>query len=131
MIETIDKDSLVYLKGNILSIEKIKAEFSNNPYAKYIVYKSGNNIIGYIYYSNIYERIEINQIEVEKEYRNKKIASKLMMTLIKKENKPITLEVKKDNIAAINLYKKYGFKEKAIRKGYYHGVDGILMEKAA
>ena len=41
----------------------------------------------------------------------------------------ITLEVRKDNIPAINLYKKHGFFEKAIRKGYYKGTDGILMEK--
>ena len=41
----------------------------------------------------------------------------------------ITLEVRKDNISAINLYKKYGFVEKALRKGYYKGIDGILMEK--
>ena len=44
-------------------------------------------------------------------------------------DKNITLEVKIDNNAAINLYKKYNFVEKAIRKGYYNGIDGILMER--
>ena len=44
-------------------------------------------------------------------------------------DKNITLEVKKDNIPAISLYKSVGFVEKAIRKGYYQGIDGILMEK--
>ena len=34
-----------------------------------------------------------------------------------------------DNVKAINLYKKYGFKQVAIRKKYYNGIDGILMEK--
>ena len=29
----------------------------------------------------------------------------------------------------MNLYKKFGFEKKAIRKGYYHGIDGILMER--
>ena len=47
-----------------------------------------------------------------------------------KENKcsNITLEVKRCNLGAIGLYKKYGFSEVAIRKGYYDGVDGLLME---
>ena len=41
----------------------------------------------------------------------------------------ITLEVRKDNKSAICLYKKYGFIERATRKKYYKGIDGILMEK--
>ena len=44
-------------------------------------------------------------------------------------DKNITLEVKKDNLPAIHLYKSAGFEEKAIRKGYYQGIDGILMER--
>ena len=48
--------------------------------------------------------------------------------LIEKE-KPITLEVNENNLPAISLYKKYGFKEVAKRKGYYSGIDAILMEK--
>jgi ribosomal-protein-alanine N-acetyltransferase len=92
------------------------------------VYKKDNIIVGYLYYSLIYDRIEINQIEVLEEERRKGIASKLMEYLIKK-NLSITLEVKKTNISAINLYKKYGFNEVAVREGYYNGVDGILMEK--
>ena len=46
-----------------------------------------------------------------------------------KEKKNITLEVKKDNKSAISLYLKNGFKKTAIRKGYYKGIDGILMER--
>ena len=43
--------------------------------------------------------------------------------------KDITLEVKMDNFPAISLYEKNGFERKAIRKGYYNGIDGILMER--
>ena len=46
-----------------------------------------------------------------------------------KENKDITLEVNIKNSIAIKLYKNFGFEEKAIRKGYYNGIDGILMER--
>ena len=41
----------------------------------------------------------------------------------------ITLEVRVDNLVAIKMYEKFGFKKQAIRKNYYQGVDGILMEK--
>ena len=39
------------------------------------------------------------------------------------------LSCKKSNDSAIHLYEKYGFEKKAIRKGYYNGIDGILMER--
>jgi ribosomal protein S18 acetylase RimI-like enzyme len=44
-------------------------------------------------------------------------------------DKNITLEVKEDNTPALKLYKKFDFEEKAVRKGYYNGVDGLLMER--
>ena len=53
----------------------------------------------------------------------------LLKKLIQKVNKNITLEVRKDNIYAIKLYEKNGFKQVAIRKNYYNGIDGILMER--
>ena len=115
-------------ENKVLSTDFVEKELEVNPYGHFLVYKKENIIIGYLYYSLIYDRIEINQIEVVEEERKKGIASKLMEYLIK-DNLSITLEVKKTNQAAINLYKKYGFKEVAIRSGYYNGIDGILMEK--
>ena len=41
----------------------------------------------------------------------------------------ITLEVNINNINAIKLYEKYNFEKVAVRKGYYDGVDGYLMER--
>ena len=70
----------------------------------------------------------MNQIEVLFEYRNKGIATILMEKLLE-EALDITLEVRIDNEIAINLYRKFGFEKVAIRKGYYNGVDGILMER--
>ena len=41
----------------------------------------------------------------------------------------ITLEVRISNEVARKLYKKFGFREVALRKYYYGDEDGILMEK--
>ena len=80
-------------------------------------------------FSDIYDRAEINQIEVETSHRNCGKASKLLKRAIELVDKSITLEVKIDNFPAIHLYEKFGFERKAIRKGYYNGIDGILMER--
>ena len=77
----------------------------------------------------IYERAEINYIFVLENYRGKKLASKMLEFMIKscKICENITLEVRKSNSIAISLYRKFGFKEVAIRKNYYNNEDGILM----
>ena len=39
------------------------------------------------------------------------------------------LEVKVDNINAIKLYEKFDFKVIHTRRGYYNGVDALIMER--
>lgn len=132
MIRLINKkDDIKYIdyNQNIISTEIVTKEFDINPFANYLLDIEDNIIIAYLYYSDIYDRAEINQIEVATNYRNCGKASKLLQKMIEIVDKNITLEVKKDNIPAINLYKKFNFQEKAIRKGYYQGIDGILMER--
>lgn len=109
-------------------------EFSTNPYLKILTYVEKDKIIGFLLYSLIYDRIEIEQFEVTTKERRKGIGNKLLNYLVEKYQdnniKNITLEVKEDNIVAINLYKKYGFKKVSTREKYYDGINGILMEKA-
>jgi len=106
-------------------------DLNSNPFTKYILYLEGNNYIGFIQYSIIYDRAELDYIYVDDKFRSSGIGSKLMNYMIEdvKNNNclNISLEVENSNINAINLYKKYNFKEVAVRKNYYQGKDGILM----
>lgn len=129
MIIEINKENIDNLNFTFLEKDSVKKELDNNPFARIIGLEEDNQIIGYLYYSDIYDRIEINQIEVDKNRRNCGKASSMMKHLTDSVDKDITLEVKKDNIPALKLYEKYNFKEVAIRKGYYQGIDGILMER--
>ena len=89
-----------------------------------------DSILGFLNYYLIYDRIEIADFNVLEEYQNRKIGTKLLDYLINNFSYDnITLEVRCDNNIAIHLYKKMGFKVVAIRKGYYQGVDGMLMER--
>lgn len=129
MIIEYNKESVHYLDNNLLSKEKIDKELQNNPFGKYILYIKDNELIGYIYYSDIYERAEINAFEIKKNHRNCGIGKKLLKKMLILVNKDVTLEVNINNAPAIKVYKDCGFIEKSIRKGYYNGIDGILMEK--
>ena len=60
------------LDNSFISKEYIKEELSNNPFGKVLVLKEDNEIKEYIYYSDIYERCEINQFEITISKRNKR-----------------------------------------------------------
>ena len=129
IIEFNKNNKLDNYTSDILFIEELYKDLNNNPFGKYLLFIENNEIIGYLYYSDIYDRIEINQIEVKSIHRKSGKATSLMHKLIDNTNKSITLEVNKNNIPALNLYKKFNFNEVAIRRGYYNGIDGILMER--
>ena len=117
------------IDNSFINKDYLENEFNNNPYAKVLLLKEDNKVIGYIYYSDIYERVEINQFEIDKNYRNKGNGNLLLQAMINKVHKDITLEVREDNTYAIKVYEKNGFIKTATCKGYYNGVDGILMER--
>jgi len=115
-------------------IESIKKSMITNPFATLLYYQKENKIKGYLLYSKIYERIEVEDIKVADNFQNQHIASNLLEKLITiaKENHivNITLEVRKNNEVAIHLYKKFGFQIEAIRKNYYGKQDGLLMMRS-
>lgn len=128
MILKANNDDLEVIKRIVK--EQFNSELSLNEFSNIYVYKN-EEILGFLVFSIIYERSEIDYIYVFEKYRNKKIASKLLdkMFIILRENnaKSVSLEVMIENLNAISLYKKYGFKEVARREKYYLDKDAYLM----
>ncbi len=127
MIEKTDK----YI-NEIKEISDNKSIFDrNSPFENTLVYLDKGNVLGFLIYDVIYEKVEIIYIFVRKECRNMHIGYKLLNNLINslKDMENITLEVRCNNPSAIHLYEKMGFKKVATREKYYCGIDGILMEK--
>lgn len=117
---------------NSKKLEKFGIKESSNPFRKFFIYELNNEIIGYLIVDILYERLEIIDVFVIPEERNKKVASNMIKYLIDFAKKissiNITLEVNEQNVYAIKLYEKYGFKNVARREKYYNDKDGILME---
>ena len=115
------------------SLEINDSSFKENPFLRiYMIYEK-EDVVAYLSFYHEYEKVEIENIEVLEEYRKKGYGSILMDELIsfcKREKiENITLEVNELNDSAIRLYEKFDFKKVSIRKGYYDGIDGILMER--
>lgn len=138
MIKELDIESIYFndLENNfkdVFTTENVKNDIINNEFTNYLIYIVDNQAVAFINYYTMYERAELININVLESFQNQKIATKLISNMIEdcqnKNVKSITLEVKTTNEKAIHLYKKVGFYEIGIRKGYYQGIDGILMEK--
>ena len=138
MIEKIEEESLYIDKlselfPKILTSKCVKEDIKNNQFTNYLTYLTNGEPVAFINYYIMYERAEIININVLEEYQNQKIASKLLEYMVNEcishNVKSITLEVKETNIKAIHLYEKFDFSKVAVRRKYYQGIDGILMEK--
>ena len=115
------------------SKESFLNELSNNLARYYSVYANTGELVAYAGCWQILEEVHITNIAVSPDFRRQKIAERLVRQLIddcyKNKAKYLTLEVRVSNIAAINLYKKYGFKSLGVRKGYYqnNNEDALIM----
>lgn len=100
-------------------------------FQKFLIYEKDNKNIGFVDFSFIYDRIEINYIYVDSSYRKQQIGSKLLEEIILFANKNncinITLEVNENNKVAIKFYEKNKFIKSAVRHNYYGNENGILM----
>ena len=117
--------------------EQLVYEFEENPLNKIIVAEDNGKIVGFNDFMITFNSATIIQIAVIEEYRKQGIATKLlneMENTFPKELEDIvenvTLEVRKSNEAALNLYKKNGYEEVVVKKHYYKdGEDAIYMVK--
>ena len=133
-LEDIDslKDILTIDFDDFWTFDVLKSEILSNN-SKYIVIKNDSEILGFAGIKIILDEADIMNIVVKKAYRNKKIGSLLLDSLVKLSKelsiKSITLEVNEKNLVAFHLYEKFGFKKVGIRKNYYNNENAIIMTK--
>ena len=105
----------------------------NNKFSVFFVAESNNSIIGYAVAWRVADEIQINSISVKKSFRKQGIGSKLLAEIIKNDSGKVCsraiLDVRSNNMEAINFYTDNGFTKTGIRKNYYNDDDAVLMEK--
>lgn len=108
-------------------------EVTSNEFAHYIVAVENDRVIGYAGMWQIQDEGHITNIAVHPEFRGLHIGKNLMTELIDLARSlginAMTLEVRKSNEIAKNLYKSFGFMEAGVRKRYYsdNNEDAIIM----
>ncbi|MEM2739752.1 MAG: ribosomal protein S18-alanine N-acetyltransferase [Candidatus Bathyarchaeia archaeon] len=129
--------------GDLDSIEEIeRISFGDESYPRNILrylLKEGRTlivewndvIVGYLSYVYLGSIASIVSVAIHPNYRGMGLGEALLREAIEDMKglgvRKVLLEVKVDNMAAIKLYSRVGFKVDSILKGYYRGRDGYLM----
>lgn len=107
-------------------------ELSNHA-ACYLVARVGLEVVGYGGQWVIMDEAHITTLAVDPLQQRRRIGERLLQALMEEAilqgANHTTLEVRESNRSAQNLYRKYGFREAAIRKNYYtdNGENAIVM----
>ncbi len=136
-MELSDIDSVVDIEENSFAIPwtrgAFESELKRNKLAKYFVVEVDGKVAAYGGVWLIIGEAHITNIAVHPKYRGKGIGKKLVEGLIEELEKlniyKVTLEVRRSNLIAQGLYKKFGFIPSGVRPEYYEDnkEDAIIM----
>ena len=111
-----------------------RAEIEDNRVASYIVARDDEGfVLGFAGMWVIFDEAHITTVAVDRERRGQRVGQRLVLALIdlavERGARWMTLEVRPSNTLAIALYRKFGFREVALRKRYYsdNGEDATIM----
>lgn len=125
------KDILTTEFDNFWNYNVLLQEFLNDTSSLFVATTQSHEIVGFISIQIILDEATITNIVTKKQSRNHGIGSTLLKNIInycKSQNlKNLTLEVNEKNTSALNLYKKYKFKQTGLRKNYYNGTDNAII----
>lgn len=116
------------------SEKAIKTEI-NNDLSYFVVAKVGNEVVGYGGMYSVMGEGYIYNIAVKRKYRKFGIGTNIVNELVNyskiKSLNFLSLEVRKSNTPAINLYSNCGFEKVGNRKNFYTNPleDAIIMTK--
>jgi len=127
-IMTIERTSFTSPWSARFFLEEIRVS-----YAKFVVAEMAGRIVGYIIYWQLLKEVDIHNLAVHPAYRRRGIGRSLLSLAVDSAkgqgSNRVTLEVRKSNQAAQQLYHTLGFVERGVRKGYYSddGEDALVM----
>ena len=117
------------------SRESFRQEIMENGLALYLVAEvpESHELVGYAGIWGILEEGHITNVAVHPEHRRRHIGESLVKVLMEEASasgiRLFTLEARVSNEAALRLYRKFGFRDAGIRKGYYedNNEDALIL----
>lgn len=113
--------------------ESFHYEMNDNEYACYIVAEADGALIGFCGMWMVFGDVQITNVAVIEQARGLGVGEGLMKTAMATAKahamENMSLEVRVSNYVAQSLYRKLGFQDGGIRKGYYtdNQEDALVM----
>ena len=113
--------------------EDFVKEMTQNACARYLVAECGGEIVGFAGAWIVLDEAHVTNIAVRSDHREKGIGKQLTKALVQYAANLgvnyMTLEVRRSNTVAQNLYQALGFEYVGVRKRYYedNGEDAFLF----
>jgi [ribosomal protein S18]-alanine N-acetyltransferase len=116
------------------TLEHFRAELEK-PYSEVLVMtddETDSQVAAYIVYWLMFEECQILNVAVDLPYRGLGLAKRMVRQVItlgsRKGVHRVTLDVRKSNLPAVNLYQSIGFVITRVQKGFYsNGDDAYQM----
>ncbi len=108
-------------------------ELDHNRTAVYLVAHRDETLVGFAGMWVVMDEAHITTIAVDPPVRGQGIGERLLIALIDRASERggrwIQLEVRRSNVVAQNLYRKYRFRDVGVRRHYYsdNGEDALVM----
>jgi ribosomal-protein-alanine N-acetyltransferase len=99
----------------------------------YLVALQDHEVVGYAGLMTTLDEGHITNIAVHSDHRRRHLATMLMLVMMRRAVErgvvDMTLEVRMSNVAAKEMYRRFGFAPGGVRKGYYQesGEDALIM----
>ena len=114
------------------SVEMLRPELPDDSH-EFLLAVEGEELLGYVGLMTVLDEGYLSNIAVSPEHRRQGIAEALLKALLVRARARklafVTLEVRAGNTPAQTLYRKLGFTEVGVRRGYYEHPreDAVLM----
>jgi ribosomal-protein-alanine N-acetyltransferase len=113
-----------------------RQEIESNRLAHYLVVRAGGQIVGYAGMWMMVDEAHVTTFAVLPDWRRRGIGGRLMLAMVRLAGelgaRVATLEVRLSNVAARELYQRFGFRPVGIRPRYYsdNAEDALIMTSA-
>ncbi|MFV2196545.1 ribosomal protein S18-alanine N-acetyltransferase [Nocardiopsis sp. LOL_012] len=105
------------------------------PTRSYVVAESGGAVVGYAGLRSVPPEGDVQTMAVAEPVWGRGIGRTLLTELLERAAAggvtDVFLEVRDDNPRARKLYEAFGFEAIGVRRGYYKGVDAVVMRRTA
>jgi ribosomal-protein-alanine N-acetyltransferase len=109
------------------------SELAQKNSRAYFVARNQGRVVGYAGVMILGDEGHVTNIAVDPGYHRHKIGTRLLIALVDASRdrrvRSMTLEVRRANLGAQEMYKKFGFETVGVRRGYYveTGEDAYIM----